>query len=232
MTDFNSYMGNIDTDFFRELCLRNGELRYYKRNEFILREGEVGSFFGFIVSGVIKYTCINQTENKTYNVGFSFANEFISDYPNCLYNIKSELNIQAITPCRIYICSSELLLQEFEENKENQRIARIAAEQLFFQSYSRYLDLFRFTSEERYLQLLKKCPVSLIRNANGSKSLSRICIALTSLISTSCVLLVICKTVSALLLSSVPICPRVLSSPFIQMQYCVDMQIIFTRPSH
>ena len=125
MTDFNSYMGNIDTDFFRELCLRNGELRYYKRNEFILREGEVGSFFGFIVSGVIKYTCIN---------------------------------IQAITPCRIYICSSELLLQEFEENKENQRIARIAAEQLFFQSYSRYLDLFRFTSEERYLQLLKKCP--------------------------------------------------------------------------
>ena len=115
MTDFNSYMGNIDTDFFRELCLRNGELRYYKRNEFILREGEVGSFFGFIVSGVIKYTCINQTENKTYNVGFSFANEFISDYPNCLYNIKSELNIQAITPCRIYICSSELLLQEFEE---------------------------------------------------------------------------------------------------------------------
>lgn len=72
--------------------------------------------------------------------------------------IKSELNIQAITPCRIYICSSELLLQEFEENKENQRIARIAAEQLFFQSYSRYLDLFRFTSEERYLQLLKKCP--------------------------------------------------------------------------
>lgn len=73
MTDFNSYMGNIDTDFFRELCLRNGELRYYKRNEFILREGEVGSFFGFIVSGVIKYTCINQTENKTYNVGFSFS---------------------------------------------------------------------------------------------------------------------------------------------------------------
>ena len=35
MTDFNSYMGNIDTDFFRELCLRNGELRYYKRNEFM-----------------------------------------------------------------------------------------------------------------------------------------------------------------------------------------------------
>lgn len=63
MTDFNSYMGNIDTDFFRELCLRNGELRYYKRNEFILREGEVGSFFGFIVSGVI---IIGKTKCERY----------------------------------------------------------------------------------------------------------------------------------------------------------------------
>ena len=72
--------------------------------------------------------------------------------------MKSELNIQTITPCDIYICSSEFLLQKFEETKENQRIARIAAEQLFFQSYSRYLDLFRFTPEERYLQLLKRCP--------------------------------------------------------------------------
>lgn len=161
MEDFNSYMGNIDTDFFRKLCLKYGELRHYKRNEFILREGEVGSFFGFIISGVIKYTCINQSENKTYNVGFSFANEFIADYPTCLYNIKSELNIQTITPCKIYICSSEFLLQKFEENKESQRIARIAAEQLFFQSYSRYLDLFRFTPEERYLQLLKRCPAIL-----------------------------------------------------------------------
>ncbi len=40
MTDFNSYMGNIDTDFFRELCLRNGELRYYKRNPKIRKQSQ------------------------------------------------------------------------------------------------------------------------------------------------------------------------------------------------
>lgn len=158
MTGFNLYMDNINTTFFKELCLEHGELRHYKRDEFILREGNMCPFFGFIVSGVIKYTCTNQTENKTYNVGFSFANEFIADYPACLYNRKSELNMQTITPCDIYICPSDFLLQKIEENKENQRIARIATEQLFFQSYSRYLDLFRFTPEERYLQLLKRCP--------------------------------------------------------------------------
>ncbi len=89
-------MDNIDTAFFKELCLKNGELCHYKRNEFILREGDVCSFFGFVVSGVVKYTCTNRTENKTYNVGFSFANEFIADYPACLYNMKSQLNIRTI----------------------------------------------------------------------------------------------------------------------------------------
>lgn len=161
MEDFNSYMGNIDTDFFKALCFNHGILQHYKRNEFILQEGDVGSFFGFIVSGVVKYTCTNRTESKAYNVGFSFANEFLADYPACLYDMKSELNIQTITPCDIYICSSEYLSQELEKNKENQQIARVAAEQMFFQSYSRYLDLFRYTPEERYLQLLKRCPAIL-----------------------------------------------------------------------
>ena len=142
IAEFNSYMSNIDIDFFKELCLKHGELRHYKKNEFILHEGDACSFFGFILSGVVKYSCTNRTENKPYNVGFSFPNEFIADYPTCLYGMKSELNIQAIIPCEIYICSSTFLQQKFKENNENQRIARIAA-------------------EERYLQLLKKCPAIL-----------------------------------------------------------------------
>mgnify|MGYP003219775169 CR=1 FL=1 len=153
IAEFNSYMSNIDIDFFKELCLKHGELRHYKKNEFILHEGDACSFFGFILSGVVKYSCTNRTENKPYNVGFSFSNEFIADYPTCLYGM--------IIPCEIYICSSTFLQQKFEENKESQQIARIAAEQMYFQSYSRYLDLFRFTPEERYLQLLKKCPAIL-----------------------------------------------------------------------
>lgn len=158
MGNFNLFMNHIDAIFFKELCLKNGKLQTYKKNEFLLREGEVCTFFGSIVSGVIKYTCTNQTEKKSYNVGFSFANELIADYPSCLYNIKSELNIQTMTPCKIYVCPSEELIKKIEENKENLEIARIASEQLFLQSYSRYLDLYRFTPEERYLQLLKRCP--------------------------------------------------------------------------
>ena len=54
IAEFNSYMSNIDIDFFKELCLKHGELRHYKKNEFILHEGDACSFFGFILSGVVK----------------------------------------------------------------------------------------------------------------------------------------------------------------------------------
>lgn len=64
IAEFNSYMSNIDIDFFKELCLKHGELRHYKKNEFILHEGDACSFFGFILSGVVKYSCTNRTENK------------------------------------------------------------------------------------------------------------------------------------------------------------------------
>lgn len=37
-------------------------------------------------------------------------------------------------------------------------IVRINAKQLFLQTCSRYLDLYRLTPEERYLQLLEQCP--------------------------------------------------------------------------
>ena len=47
IAEFNSYMSNIDIDFFKELCLKHGELRHYKKNEFILHEGDACSFFGF-----------------------------------------------------------------------------------------------------------------------------------------------------------------------------------------
>lgn len=155
---FNQYISNIDIDFFKRLCLEHGEIHLYKKKEYLVKEGDVFPFWGFIESGVIKYSCLNKCEGKEYSVGFSFPNEFVADYPACLYNMKSELNIQALTPCKVYLCSSELLKERFEETFENQHIARIAAEQLFFQMYARYLDMYKLTPEERYISLVERYP--------------------------------------------------------------------------
>lgn len=158
MTGFNSYMQNIDTTFFRQLCMESGQLKHLKRNEYLFQAGEVWPYWGFLKKGIVRYTCNNRIENKIYNVGFSFAHEFFADYPACLYRIPAEISIQTLTPCDIYICSSQILKQALEEKAENIQLARMVAEQLFFQCYTRYIDLYRFTPEERYRHLLKRCP--------------------------------------------------------------------------
>lgn len=87
MDTFNSYISNIPIDFFKSLCLKYGSLHTYKKGEYISKEGDIFPYWGYIESGIIKYTCYNVTEKKEYNTGFSFAGEFMADYPTCLYNI-------------------------------------------------------------------------------------------------------------------------------------------------
>lgn len=158
MENFNTFTVRTDTAFYRDLCLTHGQLKHFKRNELIAREGEVSAFIGYMRQGIMKYTCTNHAEHKVYNVGFSFTGELVADYPTCLYSRPSQLNMQAITACDIYVCPATFFKEQFELQEQGQRIARIAAEELFFQSYARYLDMFRLTPEERYLQLLRRCP--------------------------------------------------------------------------
>ena len=148
----------IDTDFIKEICINRGRMIMFRKNEYFVKEGEAFPYIGFVDTGILKYTCTNMTEKKDYNTGFAFPNEFVADYPACLYNTLSTTNIQAITLCKVYICHSIELWLQYEHDIEGQKKARINAEQLFSQTYSRYLDIYRLTPEERYKELLERCP--------------------------------------------------------------------------
>lgn len=102
-SQFNKYISKIDTTFFKKLCLEKGTLKSYNKGDYISREGDIFPYWGYIESGIIKYTCYNATEKKEYNTGFSFEGEFVADYPTCLYNLESEISICALTDCKILI---------------------------------------------------------------------------------------------------------------------------------
>lgn len=76
MTRFNSYMSHIDTAFFKQLCIQSGTLHHLTRHSYLFREGEVWPYWGFVKQGILKYSCFNQSEQKYYNVGFSFEHAF------------------------------------------------------------------------------------------------------------------------------------------------------------
>lgn len=55
MEQFNSYIDNIDTDFWRDLCLNRGELRHYDKDEEFLAAGTIVHYIGYIKFGALKY---------------------------------------------------------------------------------------------------------------------------------------------------------------------------------
>lgn len=157
MDKFNTYLDLIDTELYKNFCMKYGEARLFKRKELYLRAGDICSTFGYIKEGCFKYTCINTAENRLHSIGFSFKDEFISDYPTCKYGIPSKINIEALTDSEVYIVDIHTFIKHiYFINKETELIK--ASDGLFLQSYERYINLYTQTPEERYHDLLKRCP--------------------------------------------------------------------------
>lgn len=158
MEEFNSYIRHKELTVLKDLCLRHGRLTRLRKKDFFCRQGEITLYVAYIEKGLLRYTCLNEREGKEYSVGFAFTHEFVADYPGCLHGIPSEVTIQAATDCTLYRLPVDALKRFIEENPKGQYIGRIMAEQLFLQIYPRLLDTYRKTIEERYNELLQRCP--------------------------------------------------------------------------
>ncbi len=55
MDKFNPYISEIDIDYWRGLCVREGVLRHYRAGDFFLQAGKTGRFIGFVKTGILKY---------------------------------------------------------------------------------------------------------------------------------------------------------------------------------
>ena len=158
MDEFNKYLKGIDLNLVREVCVNKGRLTLYSRNDYFSRVGDVAIYIGYIKRGAFRYVCVNSSEEKVYSTGFAFEKEFVTDYPACIYQVPSEISIQAITPCEVYVCNIQEILQVLNENTETQTQARNSAERILFCVYQNYIDLYRKTPEERYKEIICRCP--------------------------------------------------------------------------
>lgn len=158
MDEFNKYLKGTDLNLVREVCVNKGRLTQYSRNDYFSRAGDVTTYIGYIKRGTFRYVCVNPSEEKEYSTGFAFEKEFVTDYPACMYQVPSEISIQAITPCEVYVCDVQEILQAFNENTDTQMQARNSAERILFCVYQNYIDLYKKTPEERYKEIICRCP--------------------------------------------------------------------------
>lgn len=153
MTQFNSYIDNIDTDFWRDLCLSHGELRHYDKGDEFLAAGTIGRYIGYIKSGALKYVCFS-SDGTPHVTGLEFAGHFVCDFPGSLYREKSHCSIIATVPCEIYCVLASVVTQMMQSDPKVKEVVENTTRELFNTVYDRLVDLYSKTPQQRYDELI------------------------------------------------------------------------------
>lgn len=129
-------------------------LRKIKKKEFLLTEGSVCEFEGFIVKGCFKvfHTDRNAYEQILY---FGIENWWISDIDSFVNRIPSKLTIQALEDSEILLISKENKEKLYQEMPEVEKLMRLKFQRSIIALQRRILDNLSKSSEERYIEFLQ-----------------------------------------------------------------------------
>ena len=149
---------SIDLQVLRKFCEREGEAVSYRKGDQLEREGDPSRWFGYVTEGCFKYVTHGISDDREHLTWFSFAGEYVCDYPRSLYGRPAKSTIVAMMPSRVLRVSGEQLMQFFSQSIETMELRAVIGEHILCQFHERYLDLHRATARERYELLLRRCP--------------------------------------------------------------------------
>ena len=138
--------------------MREGEAVTYRKGDQLEREGDPARWFGFVTEGCFKYVNHGISDDREHITWFSFAGEFVVDYPTFLYDRPSQTTIVAMMPSCVLRVTGEQVRQFFSQSMDTMKLRAIIAEHILGQFRSRYLDLHCATARERYDLLMQRCP--------------------------------------------------------------------------
>ena len=157
MNEFNTYLDGINFKMWKELCMKHGELRHFRKGDEFIRIGEVAKYIGFITKGFLKYV-VYTTEGKEKVIGLETVGGFAASFPYCLKNIPSKWSVIANTDSELYCISSEKIKELIREESHIKQCINETLEAVFYDIYNRHLELYALSPKERYEKLLKRCP--------------------------------------------------------------------------
>ncbi|MCU0327003.1 MAG: Crp/Fnr family transcriptional regulator [Spirosomaceae bacterium] len=139
-----------------ELIDKNFEVREIKRKDFLLQDGKVCDFIGFITEGTIRHFHVKDGVEKTCDI--SFENSWVTDFQSFTHNTLCIMNLQAMTNTTVFIIKKENLYKLYNDCNKYETFGRIMAEQVAQRATEIAMSLSSDKPEERFKNLLKKQP--------------------------------------------------------------------------
>jgi CRP-like cAMP-binding protein len=132
------------------------EVQNLKKKEFLLKEGNICNFIGFVSEGTIRHFHIKDGVEKTCDI--SFENSWVTDFQSFNHNISCIMNLQAMEATTIFYIRKENLFKLYSECQKYESFGRLMAEQVAQRATEIAMSLSSDKPEERFQKLLKKQP--------------------------------------------------------------------------
>lgn len=144
-------------EYWRNLCLSEGELRHYGKGEYFFRQGEVARYIGLIMSGTLIYSATGD-DGIGHVIGLEYTDEFVADFPFSITGTPARASVIAESPCKILCVPTSILKERMHDDPEFREVVRITTEAVFGTLYDRAVALYTKTPEERYNDLISYDP--------------------------------------------------------------------------
>lgn len=129
----------------------------FKKNQFLILEGERVKYAYFIVSGLLKLTYTDDS-GKEHIVSFAMENWWESDFPAYFNQTKATMSLQCLEDTNVFCLSLENYQKMCFDIQKMERFFLKKSNSGFIGSQQRILSLLTNSAKERYEQLLKQYP--------------------------------------------------------------------------
>ena len=154
-------LSDTDTEAFCNLF----QQKDVQKKSFLLREGDVCKFEGFVLKGLFKVYHIDKNgfEQVLY---FAAENWWITDIDSFTNEIPSQLFIEAIEDSEVLLISKKDKDFAYKSHPEIEKLFRIMTQKTHVALQRRMIDNLSKTAEQRYLDFIGKYPQLFQRLTN------------------------------------------------------------------
>lgn len=177
---FESYVKLTESDI--EFCKQYFELTSLPKNNIAEEERRIPAHLYFIIRGFMRLFYYDDNGDEVTTL-IASPNKFITPFLDFIHQKRSNLNVECITDCEVYIIERSKLVELIDKNENFKKFSLVIFEQAAATDQIRANDFATLTAELRYKKLLEQqpeiiqnVPVQYIASYLGIKpqSLSRI----------------------------------------------------------
>jgi CRP-like cAMP-binding protein len=133
------------------ILLSKISLRKYLKGQYVVQQGDVCKYSGFIISGCTRTFYVDD-EGQEHNVMFSVEDWWASEIGSFVTQTPSDYNVQCIENTELIQLSYTNQEELFERIPKLERFFRLILEKAFVASQKRIVRNFSLTAKEQYLQ--------------------------------------------------------------------------------